>query len=266
MFGCGASEKSGNPGHPERIVSLSPGVTEILYALGAGKELVGITDYCNYPPETSEKTRVGGFSGATVSVETIAALRPDLVIVSGEMHGRIIEILDGLGIRSLAVEPESFSEVYETIRLLGGITGHEENAQALIDGMGEKIEQARSRRRDREVLPVFWELWDNPLLTAGGPTLINEAIDLAGGANIFAGLSQRWPEVSYEEVLRRRPQWILSASDHRLDANLLSERPSWSRIPAVEAGHIASIDADLINRYGPRLADAVLLIAETLYP
>jgi iron complex transport system substrate-binding protein len=260
----GRTESSG--GRPERIVSLSPGVTEILYALGADRELVGVTDYCNYPPQVSEKTRVGGFSGATVSVETIAALRPDLVIVSGEMHGRVVELLDGLGIRSLAVEPENFSEVYDTIRLLGTLTGHGESAQDLIDTMREKIERAALRRQGREVLTVFWELWDNPLLTAGGPTLISEAITLAGGRNIFAELGQRWPEVSYEEVLRRRPQWILSADDHRLDAALLSRRPSWSRIPAVEAGRIASVNADMISRYGPRLADAVLLIAETLYP
>jgi iron complex transport system substrate-binding protein len=247
------------------VVSLSPSVTEILYALGADRELVGVTSYCNYPPEALEKTRVGGFSGATVSVETIAALRPDLVIVSGEMHGRVVELLDGLGIPSLAVEPESFSQVYDTIRLLAALTGHEESSQRVIALMQEKIDRAVSRRQG-EAPAVFWEVWDNPLLTAGGPTLINEAIHLAGGRNIFGDLGQRWPEVSYEEVLRRRPQWIFSSGDRRLDAASLSKRPSWSRIPAVEAGRIALINADLINRYGPRLADAVLLIAETLYP
>jgi iron complex transport system substrate-binding protein len=182
------------------------------------------------------------------------------------MHGRVVELLDGLGIQSLAVEPESFSGVYDTIRLLGERTGHEENALRVIDVMQKKIEQARLRRQDREAPGVFWELWDQPLLTAGAPTLINEAITLAGGKNIFGDLSQRWPEVSYEEVLRRRPQWILSADDHPLDAALLSKRPSWSRIPAVEAGRIASVNADMISRCGPRLADAVLLLAEILYP
>ncbi|MDR0389839.1 MAG: cobalamin-binding protein [Spirochaetaceae bacterium] len=275
VLGCGNEGRGGNRRAPEkgsggdlpqRIVSLNPGVTEILYALGAGKELVGLTDYCNYPPQTAEKTRVGGFSGATVSVETIAALRPDLVIVSEEMHGRVVELLDNLGIASLAVEPENFSEVYDVIRLLGARTGYEENALLVIDAMQKKIEQARLRWQGREVPGVFWELWDQPLLSAGAPTLISEAIALAGGRNIFEDLNQRWPEVSYEEVLRRRPQWILSASDHKLDAALLAKRPSWSRIPAVEAGRIASVDADMINRYGPRLADAVLLITEILHP
>jgi iron complex transport system substrate-binding protein len=182
------------------------------------------------------------------------------------MHGRIVELLDGLGITSLSVEPENFPEVYDTIRLLGALTGHEERARAVIAVMQEKIDRAASRRQGRAVLSVFWEVWDNPLLTAGGPTLINEAIRLAGGRNIFAELSQRWPEVSYEEVLRRRPQWILSSDEPGTDRASLAKRPSWSRIPAVEAGRIARINADLINRYGPRLADAVLLIAEILYP
>jgi iron complex transport system substrate-binding protein len=253
-------------GQAERIVSLSPSVTEILFAIGAGDRVVGVTEFCTYPPEAAGRTKVGGFSGATISVERIAALEPDLVFLSADMHGRILALLEQLGIPSFAVEPRSFEEVYAAIALIGGLTGNPSGAEDVIASMKEKIALAEKRRLGKEKPRVFWEVWDEPLLTAGGPTFIGEAISLGGGINIFGDLNEQWPEVSAEQVLLRRPQWILAADDHGiiLDPGALARRSGWGTLPAVRSGYQGLIPADMINRYGPRLADAVLAIAEIL--
>jgi iron complex transport system substrate-binding protein len=251
---------------PRRIVSLSPAVTEILFAIGAGSQIAGVTEYCDYPPETALVPKVGGFSGATVSMERLAALRPDLVILSGDMHGRIITLLDRLSIRNFAVEPRNFNEVYQTIETLGVLTGNGEKAREVIAVMRAKISRARERRGDGDPPGVFWELTDEPLMTAGGNTFISEAIRLGGGRNIFEDRSESWPRVSTEEVLLRKPAWIIAGDDHgkMVEPGALARRPGWQGIPAVKEGRIATINADSLYRYGPRLADAVLAIAEIL--
>jgi iron complex transport system substrate-binding protein len=251
---------------PRRSVSLSPAVTEILFAIGAGSQVAGVTEYCDYPPETAAVPKVGGFSGATVSIERLAALRPDLVILSGDMHGRIITLLDRLSIRNFAVEPRNFREVYHTIETLGILTGNGDKAREVIALMREKISRA-GERRGGERPSVFWELADEPLMTAGGNTFISEAISLAGGRNIFEDRGELWPVVGAEEVLLRRPDWIIAGDDHGkiVEPGALARRPGWQRIPAVREGRIATVNADALYRYGPRLADAVLAIAEILH-
>ena len=252
---------------PQRIISLSPGITEILFAIGAEAQVVGVTEYCNYPPETANRTKVGGFSGITVNVEQIVVLKPDLVIVSGEMHERIIALLDELGIKSFAVEPSTFAQVYTTIETIGRFTGHESGAASVVAAMRAKITRAQAQRGNRERPGVFWELTDDPLMSTGGGTFINEAISLAGGRNIFEDLSERWPIVSAEQVLLRRPAWILAGDDHGvvIDPQALARRPGWSTLPAVRDKHVALVNADMLYRYGPRLADAVLAISNILF-
>jgi iron complex transport system substrate-binding protein len=255
------------PAPPRRIVSLTPSTTEILFAVGSGSQVVGVTEYCNYPPEAASRPTVGGFSGITVNMERLVALRPDLVILSGDMHGRIITLLDRLSIRNFAVEPRNFNEVYQTIQTLGTLTGNGEKAREVIALMRAKISRAGALRGDRERPGVFWELTDEPLMTAGGNTFISEALRLGGGRNVFEDMPESWPTISTEEVLLRRPAWIIAGDDHGkvLDPGALSRRPGWQGIPAVREGRIATVNADSLYRYGPRLADAVQTIAEILH-
>ncbi|MDR3343467.1 MAG: ABC transporter substrate-binding protein, partial [Treponema sp.] len=252
---------------PRRIVSLSPAITEILFAIGAGEQVVGVTQYCNYPAEAQSRTTVGGFSGATVSVEQIAVLKPDVVFLSGFMHERIITLLERLSIPTFAVEPRNFDGVYQTIATLGRLTGHDREAGEVVTVMQAKINRAGERSKGRERPGVFWELIDEPLITAGGNTFINEAIRLGGGRNIFEDLTEEYPVVNTEQVLLRRPAWIIAGNDHGkiIDPEALSRRPGWQRIPAVRDGHIALVNADTLYRYGPRLADAVLAISEIIW-
>ncbi|MHB9293648.1 cobalamin transport system substrate-binding protein [Hollandina sp. SP2] len=253
--------------YPQRMVSLSPGVTEILFAIGAGDHVLGVTEYCNYPPEAASRTKVGGFSGITVNIETIARLKPDMVIISAFMHGRLITLLERLSIPFFAVEPKNFKEVYQTIETLGILTGNVLGAQEVLGRMQEKIRQAEERRGNRESPRVFWELSDEPLISAGGKTFISEAIRLGGGKNIFEDINEEWPMVSTEQVVRRKPDWIIAGDDHGkiIEPRALASRPGWGMIPAVQQNHIALVNADMLYRYGPRLADAVVSIADILY-
>jgi iron complex transport system substrate-binding protein len=249
------------------VVSLSPGVTEILFALGAGDLVAGVTQYCDYPPEARTRTKVGGFSGAQISVERIAALKPDLVILSADMHFRIKAMLEDLGISTLAVEPRNFDGVYQLIHDIGKICAREAAAAELIGEMREKIGRAGEQMAGRPRQAVYWELSPEPLISVGGSTFIIEAIALGGGRNIFEDLAQDYPEVSAEQILLRRPQWILTGDDHGLrDPTAFGRRPGWAELPAVREGRIRRVNADRLYRYGPRLADAVLEIAGILHP
>ncbi len=249
-----------------RVISLTPTATEILFAVGAERRVVGITEYCNYPPEAQSKQRVGGFSGATISVEQIVSLKPDLVLVSRDMHGKVIALLEGLGVRTFALEPGSFAEVYRDIRAVGTLTGQGAGAEAVVADMERRIAAAAQRHSGSLRPGVFWELWDDPLMTAGSGTFVSEAIALAGGRNVFDDLKERWPTVSLEQVLLRRPDWIIAGDDHgdRMNLAAVAKRSGWAGLPAVRNGRIAVIDSDIISRGGPRLADAVEALADIL--
>ena len=261
---------------PRHIVSLNPSATEILFAIGAGDKVVGVTKYCDYPPEARSRTSVGGFSGATVSVEQIRALEPDLVILSADMHARIVSLLDGLDISSFAVEPRDFSQVYETIAIMGEITGCVPGARKVIADMKEKIARVENQVRSHQRPAVFWILSREPLMSAGGGTFVSEAITLAGGNNIFDDAQEQWPLVSPEQVLLRKPDWVLLGNDMAgsgapsasgMDASgLLQGSPLLQNLGAVKQGRVAVVNGDFVYRYGPRLADGVVLLAKILHP
>jgi iron complex transport system substrate-binding protein len=249
--------------NPSRIVSLVPAVTEILFAIGAGEKVVGVTQYCDFPMEAKTRAVVGGFSGATVSMEIIRSLEADLVIVSADMHARVVSLLDELGISSFAVEPDNFSHVYDTIALLGEICGCSDGAVKVIAEMQGKIAAVGRRVQGRERLAVFWLLSLDPLMTAGQDTFITEAINLAGGKNVFEDINEKWPLVSPEQILLRKVDWIFYGND--IGEVSLSSNDFWKLIPAVINGRLVSINADLLYRYGPRLADGVELIAGIIH-
>jgi len=242
-----------------RIVSLTPTATEILYAVGAGSQIVGVTEYCNFPDAAKAKPKVGGFSGATVSAETIVALKPDLVLVSGDMHEKIASLLQKLGLKTFAIEPRNFNQVYQNILSVGVLTGHQTESEKVVADMKSRLARVSASIAGKVPKAVFWELWDDPLMSAGGQTFISEAIAAAGGRNIFADLNETWPTVSLEELLSRNCDWILAGDDHgdRMNLGSLLRRPGWSAIRAVKKGNIAVIEADMILRGGPRLVDAV---------
>jgi iron complex transport system substrate-binding protein len=256
---------------PERIVSLAPSVTEILYAIGVGPQMAGRTDYCNYPPEVEAVPSVGGFDASSISVESIVALEPDLVIGGSIYQADLAKALEDADVKVIVVEPENVADILATIQTLGTITGHAGEAKAVvsdmqtrIDAVTEKVASLPNGERPR----VFYEVWNEPLMTASNHTFIGELITMAGGDNIFGDLDEAYPTVSAEEIIERNPDVILGPSNHsdQLTAEMIAARPGWSDLTAVKNGAVSIVDGDIISRAGPRIADALEAIAAALHP
>ena len=257
---------------PKRIVSLAPSNTEILFAVGAGDQVVGLTQYCNYPPEAStRRALIGGFSANSISIEKILTLQPDLVVSAGSSHRTVIEALEQINVPVLALDAQNLDGIYKNILMVGQVTGHDTQAQTLVDQMkqrvaavSDKVKTTPAQERPR----VFYEVWDEPLMTAGSATFVHQVIELAGGVNIFADVKEQYPKVSPEVVVARDPDVILGPLTHSnaLVASKIAARPGWQPIKAVQKGRIAIVDGDVISRAGPRIVDAIEIVAKLLHP
>ena len=256
---------------PQRIVSLAPSNTEILFAIGAGDQVVGVTTYCNYPPEAQDREQIGGFSGKTISVEKIVALEPDLVFSVGEIQRPAIEALEQVDITVVALDPNDFDDVYATIELMGRLTGHEKDAAQIVADMKARVAAVQERIAtipEGERLTVFWETYDEPLMTVGTASFTHQLIELAGGLNIFADLTETYPQVNAEEVIKRNPAVIMGADSmgDKLTTELVGQRPGWGQVQAVQDGRIYLFNGDMVSRTGPRLAQVLEEMARALYP
>ena len=256
---------------PQRIVSLAPSNTEILFAVGAGDQVVGVTKFDNYPPEAQTREQIGGFSAKTISVEKIVALKPDLVLSVGKIQQPVIDALEKTEIPVFALAPKTFEDVYANILAVGQLTGNEAQAAQLVAQMKERVAAVQAKIADvpQDQRPtVFWETWDEPLMTAGPSTFIGQMITLAGGKNIFSDVQDQYPQVSAEEVVSRNPAVILGPDSHgkAMTPEKIKARPGWSNIQAVKDGRIYLIDGDIASHPGPRLVDGLEMIAQALYP
>jgi iron complex transport system substrate-binding protein len=256
---------------PERIISLSPANTEILFAVGAGDRVIGVTSFCNYPPAAMGREKVGGFLAETISIEKIVALAPDLVVSDGAIHRELVAALEKIGLTVYAKEPVSFEDTCAAIMDIGRLTGNAANAADVALGMNMRLHAVQDRIKSVPEAgrpAVFWEVFDEPLMTAGKGAFVDELITLAGGKNVFGNLDTMWPQVSAEQVIRADPAVIMGADDHgdRLTVEQVRMRAGWGRIDAVASGRIYLVDADVVSRAGPRLAEGVEAIARALYP
>jgi len=257
-------------GQPSRrVISLSPAATELLFAVGAS--VVGNTTYCTYPAEALEVTKIGGFSAESMSIEKILSLRPDLVVSSGKIHQTVTDEIAKYGIRIYVYAPKNFDEIARGIIEVGILTGNEARARQEAKKLLDKIDGVR---KVVAAIPVdqrptvFWEVYDQPLMTCGPTTFQHAIVETAGGRNIFGDLKTDWPMVSSEEVVARAPQVIMGADDHgeNFTVKAISARPGWSTIPAVRNMRIIYLPTALVSGEGPRIAEGVYLAAKALYP
>lgn len=257
---------------PRRIVSLLPSLTEILFAVGAGERVVGVTTHCTYPPEAQQgRTQVGGYVARSMSTEVILSLEPDLVLAfDDDAQATAVAELRRLG---LSVEPitlRSLADVTTAIRRVGELVGRRQAAERVASEVELSIEQLRRRvaavpsgMRPR----VFYAVWHQPLMTTGNRTFTHELIELAGGRNVFGDVDREYFNVSLEEMILRDPQVILGADSHGLIPELENgQRPGWSHVAAVRAGRAHGIAGDVVSRPGPRIGEALRLIAGKLHP
>lgn len=256
---------------PQAIVSLAPSVTEMLFAVGAGPQVVGRTEYDNYPPEVESLPTIGGFSASSISVESILELEPDLVIAGDASQIELVETLEETGITVFVVQPETVDEILSTIRTVGAVTGHAAEAEALVAEMEARIAAVQDGVSDipaGERVTVFYEVWHEPLMTTTNQTFIGELVELAGGQNIFGDLEETYPTISAEEIIELDPDVILGPSSHsdQLTVEIIAGRPGWENLSAVAGSAVFIVDGDIISRPGPRIVDALESIAADLYP
>jgi len=197
---------------PEKIISLAPSNTEILYAIGLGDKLVGVTEYCDYPEEAKQKPQIGGYS--TVDIEKVVEIEPDLVLATRIHEGEVIPRLESYGLTVVVLAPKTVEEIIESIDLIGQVTGKGEEASQLTLEMEARVKMITDRTA---VLPeeqkpnVFYVLWYDPLTTAGSGSRIHDLIVKAGGNNIAGDLSD-YPDISLETVISMNPQVGLKMS------------------------------------------------------
>lgn len=257
---------------PQRIVSITPSNTELAYAVGAGDRLVGVTTFCNYPPEATKLPKIGGFAARTISIESIVAARPDLVLAGDQSQRMVIDALERAGLTVASVQPRGFEGILETVDLIGRLTGHGEEARRINDDARQRMRHVSERLATippEKRVRVYWEVFDQPLMTAGPKSLVGQIIELGGGNNVFGDVAEDYPQISTEAVIARNPQVIMGPTSMRtraLTREALHARPGWERIAAVRELRIVVLPDELVARAAPRFVDGVELVARMLYP
>lgn len=248
---------------PERIVSLAPSVTELIFAVGAGDRVVGVTEYDTYPEEVKDLPKVGGFKGP--NIELITAQEPDIVFASTLSGKEEMETLEKMGIPVVVIEAKSIDNIYESIEMLGKITNKEEKAQTIVNEMKSKIQEISNKVKDRPKIKVFHLIDINGNWTAGSGTFIHELINLAGGQNI-AEDTEGWVQYSIEELVSKNPDAIVMSS-YAGDVETIKNMEGYKETNAVKNNNIYVVsNDDIISRASNRIVLGLEEIAKFLHP
>ena len=248
---------------PERIVSLAPSVKELIFAVGAGDKVVGVTDYDTYPEEVADIPKVGGFSGT--NIEMVTAQEPDLIFASTLSGQEEVEALENLGIPVLVVEAKSIDQIYESINLISSINNAEEKGNEIINEMKSKIDEISNKVKDKEKVNVFYLVDANGNWTAGKGTFIDEIINLAGGNNI-ASDTDGWVQYSLEEIVNKNPDVIITAP-HAGNIEELKTLEGYKDTNAVKNNNVFTVsNDDIISRASNRIVLGLEEIAKFLHP
>ena len=259
------------PHRPIRIVSTAPSNTEVLFAIGAGPQVVGVTTYCNYPPEAGKCDKVGGFTPKSISIERIVSLRPDLVLTTGRLQQSLSEELRKLEYPTLSYDAKNLEDVIGNIRSIGQACGRSKEADALASELHQRLLRVQERYATLTAVDrprVLLLLSEDMLMTAGPKTFAGQMLELAGGRNVFADVGQQFPRVSEEEIIKRNPSAVVlwAMGNGAPPKNQLGKRPGWDQIDAFRNQRILAIDDDLLSRAGPRLFDGLEKMADLLHP
>jgi iron complex transport system substrate-binding protein len=252
---------------PQRIVSLAPGITEILYAMNLADKIVGVTSYCNWPAAAKQKQRIGGFINP--SIEKIISLQPDLILATADGNRKeTIEQLERLGLAVYVTNPSSTKGILNGILRIGEITAEEKAAKSLVARLQKRLNNVSKQIQGKIQPRVFFQIGLDPVITTGKGTLINEAIELAGGINIAGKDTVRYPRYSAESLMAGAPDIILFApmANDREFATVKKFWQKFDEIPAVKQNRIYPIETDLISRASPRIVDAIERMAVIFHP
>lgn len=252
-----------------RYISLAPSTTEILFALGLDEEIIGVSSYCNYPAQARGKAKVGDFSHP--NIEKIISLKPDYIFSTGLEQAPVVLELRRLNFKVYVADPASIEELFSSISDIGRITDRAREAAGLIRKMKDDIEGVAVKVRpipQKKRVKVFIEIWNEPLMTAGKGSFIDEIITLAGGINIAYDIRRPYSIFSAEKVVSLNPgAIIMTYMDKEAPLKLVAGRFGWDKIDAVKHKRAFNdINPDILLRPGPRITEGLKEIYERLYP
>lgn len=250
---------------PNRIISLAPSITEILFALNGGKTLSAVTDYCDYPSAVSSKPSVGGMIAP--NFEKISEINPDLILMTVEGNNQTdFNKLLSLGYTVYVLKPKNVEGIFKSILDLGRIISAEDSANQLIIEMRKKQWVILNESRTKTKPKVFVVISLQPLISAGKETFIDELVTSAGGINIAADSPLQYPIINREEVLKQNPDVIIVMSDVvKSIEDVAAHFPEWKKTAAFKKQKIKIVDADILSRPGPRIIDGLKMIASVIF-
>jgi iron complex transport system substrate-binding protein len=252
------------PDHPHRIVCMLPSVVDDVYALGAGNEVVGVTDFTKYPEIARSKPSVG--LPLSPSLEAIVALHPDLVIGSGDLNRlETAQNLSRYGIPVFMVNPHGLQGIYSSLLSLGRALHRESDAGMLVQQLKAREQAVRARAVGKAQVSVFMPVWYDPIVTIGKTSFISELIEAAGAHSVTDDIAQEWPQVSLEAILARKPDALLLVKSDKFSLSDLQKRPGWEAMDAVRTARVFYLD-DRMDFPSPIAFDAVEELAKELYP
>jgi len=261
--------------YPARIVSLAPANTQVLFAVGAGNNVVGVTDYDKYPYNFTAWIEAGNMSSIgnyyQPAIEPIVSLNPDLVVASlGSIDAA--EQLRDLGYKVVVLNPTNLAGVLNNMLIVGKLTGHDAEAQTAVAGLQQRIDVVVNGVKNATTRPkVYHEIWSDPYMSCGNGTFVNDVINMAGGQNIFENATDAYPVISAEAVIEQNPDVMVFPTQMGVDSfwgnyTTVAARDGWSSINAVKNGKMYTVIGDIIDEPGPRQVDSLEIMAKIVHP
>lgn len=251
-------------GKPQRIISLSPGITEILFALEAGDRIAGVTSYSDYPEEAKTKPNVGEYQAP--DIEKIISLRPDLVIGTADTKEPLRLMLIRSGIPVITIDPKSLPEIVAAIDLISAAIGEKEHGRILHEKFTSQMNTLQSQLSQTHPKRIFLEIWDAPLLTIGGKSFINDLVFRAGGQNVAAGIQTDYTPSNIEALYAYNPDIYVVVTHNNNNIRSLIIRPELANLAAVQNKQVYQMTSDILTRPGPRSFQGLLQMATILHP
>jgi len=255
------------PFPPERVISLAPNITEILFTLGLDAEIVGVSIHCNFPEKAGAKVRVGSY--INLDFERIISLKPDLVMATGAGNTReMVDRLERLGFAVYVIFPKNIEGILLSIEHIGQVVDRKREASGIIREIRRRRERVIGMTRNLPRPKVFLQIGEAPIVTVGRGSFADDLIRLAGGDNVSGDEKRMYPRLGMEEILKRAPEVIIvSSMNPKADyGKVLQEWARWKSIPAVRNNRIHLVDSDLLDRPSPRIIDGLEEVARILHP
>lgn len=252
------------PDHPKRMICLAPSITDTVYELGRGADVVGVTDYTKYPPEAASKTSVGGVINP--SLEKLASLQPDLVLAIADLNSTdLIRSIERMGFPVFVLNPHGIAGIYRSIQDIGEAINQRESAFTLVSQLRRREDAVRSRVAAKKRHSVFFLLWADPIITAGQGAFITELVETAGGDSVTANMRGEWPGISLETLIKFQPEYVILVKGSGVTLQALQKQAGWRSLDAIAKTRVLYVD-DRINFPSPVAFDALENLARQLHP